>query len=92
MAHALRKIGYGSAGERLGMDLYPYTEDAVEASRQSLLQWRFIDELAGKIDEDALRSAQQQKDALAAYRAVFGALGMSAEMLRAARPPQTSSR
>jgi xylose isomerase len=92
MAHALRKIGYGSSGERLGMDLYPYTEDAVEASRQSLLQWRFIDELAGKLDEDALRAAQQEKDALAAYRAVFAALGMSTEMLRAVKPPQTSAR
>jgi xylose isomerase len=91
MARALRKVGYGSNGERLGMDLYPYTEDAVEAARQSLLQWRFIDEVAGKLDEETLRQAQAQKDALAAYRVVFQAMGMSPEMARLAtgRPAAT---
>jgi xylose isomerase len=91
MARALRKVGYGSNGERLGMDLYPYTEDAIEAARQSLLQWRFIDEAAGKLDEDLLGQAQAQKDALAAYRVVFQALGMSPEMARLAtgRPAAT---
>ena len=48
---------YGSKGERLGMDLYPYTEDAVVAARQSLLQWRFIDEVAGRLDEAAMQEA-----------------------------------
>ncbi|HLJ67310.1 MAG TPA: xylose isomerase, partial [Chloroflexota bacterium] len=82
IAHALRKVGYGRAGERLGMDLYPYTEDQIGAARQSLLQWRFIDEIAGRLDEEALQVAQRQKDALAAYRVVFEALGMSPEMVR----------
>src|SRR5205085_9584561 len=57
IARALRKVSYGRNGERLGMDLYPYTEDAIVAARQSLLQWRFIDEIAGRLDENALREA-----------------------------------
>lgn len=91
MARALRKIGYGSHGERLGMDLYPYTEDPIIAARQSLLQWRFLDEVAGKLDETAMKEAQSQKDALAGYRAVFAALGMSPDMLTAAFPPHAMS-
>jgi xylose isomerase len=86
IAHALRKVGYGKNGERLGMDLYPYTEDAIVAARQSLLQWRFIDGLAARLDADALWAAQDQKDALAAYRVVFETLGMSPDMVRAALP------
>lgn len=92
IARSLRKIGYGQNGERLGMDLYPYTEDAIGAARQSLVQWQFIDGIAERLDEDALREAQAQKDALAAYRAVFGALGMSSDMLRTAVPPQPVAR
>jgi xylose isomerase len=75
LALELRRAGYGSRGERLGFDLYPYTEDAVEAVRRSVLQWRFIDEVAGRIDEPALREAQQAKDAVRAYELVYAALG-----------------
>ena len=92
IARSLRKVGYGQQGERLGMDLYPYTEDAIEAARQSLLQWQFIDDIAARLDETALREAQAQKDALAAYRVVFGAMGMSPQVLRSATPPQPASR
>jgi xylose isomerase len=91
MALALRKVGYGSNGERLGMDLYPYTEDPIVAARQSLLQWRFIDGVAGKVDAGTLAEAHRQKDALTAYRAVFGALGMSPETAQAAFPPHAMS-
>ena len=58
LALELRRAGYGENGERLGFDLYPYTEDAVAAVRRSVLQWRFIDEVAGRIDDAALREAQ----------------------------------
>jgi xylose isomerase len=75
LALELRRAGYGSNGERLGFDLYPYTEDAVEAVRRSVLQWRFIDEVAARIDDDALREAQAQKDAVRAYEIVYAALG-----------------
>ena len=54
LALELRRAGYGSKGERLGFDLYPYTEDAVGAVKRSVLQWRFIDGVAAKIDEPAL--------------------------------------
>ncbi len=75
LALELRRSSYGSAGERLGFDLYPYTEDQVGAVRRSVLQWRFIDQLAGRIDETALREAQHRKDALQAYEIVYTALG-----------------
>ena len=75
LALELRRVGYGSNGERLGLDLYPYTEDAVGAVKRSVLQWRFIDGVAAKIDEAALREAQQSKDAVRAYELVYAALG-----------------
>ena len=75
LAVELRRAGYGDNGERLGFDLYPYTEDAVAAVRRSVLQWRFIDSVAAKIDDAALRAAQREKDAVAAYELVYAALG-----------------
>jgi xylose isomerase len=75
LALELRRAGYGNKGERLGFDLYPYTEDAVAATRRSVLQWRFIDSVASRIDDAALRAAQEQKDAVAAYELVYAALG-----------------
>ena len=75
LALELRRAGYGEGGERLGFDLYPYTEDQVAAVRRSVEQWHFIDELAQRIDGDALRQAQQRKDAVAAYELVYAALG-----------------
>jgi xylose isomerase len=75
VALELRRADYGANGERLGMDLYPYTEDQVGAVRRSVLQWRFIDDVAGRIDEPALRECQQRKDAVGAYELVYAALG-----------------
>ena len=75
LAVELRRAGYGENGERLGFDLYPYTEDAVAAVRRSVLQWRFIDSAAARIDDAALREAQQEKDAVRAYELVYAALG-----------------
>ena len=75
LAVELRRAGYGEHGERLGFDLYPYTEDAVGAVKRSVLQWRFIDGIAAKIDETELRRAQQAKDAVRAYELVYAALG-----------------
>jgi xylose isomerase len=75
LAVELRRAGYGDHGERLGFDLYPYTEDAVEAVRRSVLQWRFIDAIAAKIDDSALRGAQMAKDAVRAYELVYKAMG-----------------
>jgi xylose isomerase len=75
LAVELRRAGYGDDGERLGFDLYPYTEDAVAAVRRSVLQWRFIDSVAARIDDEALRGAQAEKDAVRAYEVVYAALG-----------------
>ena len=43
--------------------------------RRSFLQWRFIDGVAARIDEAALRKAQMEKDAVRAYEVVYQALG-----------------
>ena len=75
LAVELRRCGYGENGERLGLDLYPYTEDAVAAVRRSVLQWRFIWDVSGRIDDQALREAQLRKDAVRAYELVYAALG-----------------
>jgi len=66
---------YFGANLFLGFDLFPYTEDQVAAVKRSVLQWRFIDSVAAKIDEPALREAQQAKDAVRAYELVYAALG-----------------
>jgi xylose isomerase len=47
----------------------------VAAVRRSVLQWRFIDAIAAKIDGQALREAQTAKDAVRAYELVYAALG-----------------
>jgi xylose isomerase len=78
LAVELRRCGYGEEGERLGFDLYPYTEDAVAAVRRSVLQWQFIDSIAARIDDAALRAAQMEKDAIRAYELVYAALGAPA--------------
>jgi xylose isomerase len=75
LAIELNRANYGANGERLGFDLYPYTEDAVGAVKRSVLQWNFIDSVAKKIDGDELRQAQQNKDAVRAYELVYAALG-----------------
>jgi xylose isomerase len=75
LAVELRRASYGERGERLGFDLYPYTEEAVDVVKRSVLQWRFIDGAAARIDDAALREAQQAKDAIRAYELVYAALG-----------------
>ena len=77
LAVELRRAGYGIDGDerRLGFDLYPYTEDAVGAVKRSVLQWRFIDTIAAKLDGPELHAAQHAKDAVRAYELVYTALG-----------------
>ena len=78
LAVELRRANYSENGERLGLDLYPYTEDQVAAVARSVKQWRFIDGIAAKIDDAALREAQSRKDAVRAYELVYAALGACA--------------
>jgi xylose isomerase len=75
LALELRRARYAEQGGRLGFDLYPYTEDPIDVVRRSVLHWQFIDSVAERIDGDALRAAQQRKDAIAAYEIVYAALG-----------------
>jgi xylose isomerase len=75
LAVELRRADYGANGERLGFDLYPYTEDAVAAVTRSVLHWRFIDTIAANLDGNDLRAAQHDKDAIRAYELVYAALG-----------------
>jgi xylose isomerase len=76
LAVVLQDIGYGRAGEIVGFDLYPYTEDQVAAARRALLHWDFIWDLAARIDRPALNAARGRADALAAQREVYLALGL----------------
>ncbi len=78
LAMVLQDVGYGKKGERVGFDLYPYTEDQVAAVRRSILQWEFIDDLARKVDRQALAEAKAHADAVDAYRIVYEAMGLDA--------------
>jgi len=82
LALTLRRYGYGQNGERVGFDLFPYTEDQVEAVKRSIYQWEYIDSIAAKIDDKALTEAQEAHDAVAAYDAVYRALGLDDEFIR----------
>ncbi len=76
LAMTLQDVGYGTHGERIGYDLYPYTEDQVAAVRRSVLQWAFIDDLARKLDRAALAQTRATADAVEGYRIVYEALGL----------------
>jgi hypothetical protein len=43
--------------------------------KRSVLQWNFIWDVSGRIDDAALREAQSHKDAVRAYELVYAALG-----------------
>ena len=76
LAVELRRAGYGderASGSGSISTRTPRTRSA--AVRRSVLQWRFIDSVAAKIDGAALREAQQAKDAVRAYELVYAALG-----------------
>jgi len=75
LAKELQLMGYGTNGERIGYDLFPYTEDQIEAVKQSIINWEFIWDLAKRIDTDELMKAKNKKDAVMACRAVYRAMG-----------------
>ena len=76
LAMTLQDVNYGAQGQRIGYDLYPYTEDQVAAVRRSVLQWAFIDDLASKIDRKALAEARSNADAVEGYRIVYETMGL----------------
>ncbi len=65
----------GYKPELSGISTAEKVKTAVAGLKRSVLQWRFIDGVAAKIDDAALREAQQAKDAVRAYELVYGALG-----------------
>ncbi len=76
LAKVLQRANYGANGERIGADLFPYTEDQVQAVRRALLQWEFIWDLAAKIDDAALEEAWRNKDAVRGQEIVYEVLGL----------------
>lgn len=82
LAVELRRAGYGKNGERVGFDLFPYTEDQVQAVKRSILQWEFIDSLAARIDGPDLLQAQKKHDAVGCYEIVYGVLGLDDKFIR----------
>jgi xylose isomerase len=76
LAQTLQDVDYGSNGELLGFDLYPYTENQIAAVRRAILQWEFVWDLAKRIDRDELREAKNRADALAGQKAVYRAFGL----------------
>jgi xylose isomerase len=82
LAMVLQDAGYGTRGERIGYDLYPYTEDQVQAVRQSVLQWEFIDDLAKKIDRAQLNETRKKADAIGGYRTIYNVLGLTPDYER----------
>lgn len=85
LAVELRRAGYGRHGERIGFDLFPYTEDQIEAVRQNVYQWELIDSIAARIDDSALAEAQARHDAVTAYKVVYQAIGLDENFRRAVR-------
>ncbi|MBM4446499.1 MAG: TIM barrel protein [Chloroflexi bacterium] len=83
LAVELRRAGYGRNGERIGFDLFPYTENQIEAVSRSIYHWEFIDSIAAKIDDKALRQVQATHDAVASYEIVFKALGLDDKFIQA---------
>ena len=70
-------VNYGSHGQCIGYDLYPYTEDQVAAVYRSVLQWEFIDDHAHKIDRKKLAEAGSHADAVEGYRGISEARGLN---------------
>lgn len=76
LALELRRCRYGAGGERLGFDLYADNlEDQIASVKRSVLEWRYIDSVAAKVDAAALRQARRRKDAGQVYEIVQAALG-----------------
>ena len=76
LAVELRRAGYGDNGERLGFDLYPYTEDAV-AAVQALACCSGASSTPSPRRSTTPRCARRRcrKDAVRAYELVYAALG-----------------
>ena len=79
-----RELVKGNYQGRIGFDLYPYTEDAVEAVRRSVIHWEYILEVAKRtLADPTMAQAQAGADSIGAYRSMWKALGLNAEFEKA---------
>lgn len=92
LAKVLQLMGYGRNGERIGFDLFPYTEDQIQAVRRSILQWEFIWDLASKIETEALQTVWKTKDAVKGQEVVYRALGLDESYIKKIRAERASVR
>ena len=96
LAQTLQDAGYGQNDEIVGFDLYPYTENQVDAVRRAILHWEFIWDLAQKVDRGALGEAKARADALGGQKAVYRVLGLDedyeAEIARRRQQGRAESR
>ncbi len=75
-----RELVKGNYQGRIGFDLYPYTEDAVEAVRRSVIHWEYMLEVANRtLADETMQAAQSKADAIGAYRSFWKALGLTPE-------------
>ena len=88
LALELRRANYGANGERLGFDLYPYTEDQVAAVKRSVLQWNSSTRSRRRSTSRALKGRTQSAYKCYAVRAYELAL-RGARCLRSAVPRHT---
>ena len=82
LAKVLQDVGYGKKGERIGFDLFPYTEDQVEAVKASIIHWEYFYQLAMKLDSKKLKKARSRHDALGCYREIYKNLGVDEKFIK----------
>lgn len=78
----LRELLKGGYDGYMGFDLYPYTEDPVEAVRRSVLQMEYMLAVAERMNDAELEAAKARADAVGAYKVFWQALGLDADFER----------
>ncbi|RAQ98001.1 sugar phosphate isomerase/epimerase family protein [Thermogemmatispora tikiterensis] len=78
--HLIETIEFLQAVERIGwqrpilLDQFPFREDPVEAARVSIKRIQALERLRQRLDQAALKEAQEKQDALQAQQLIFAAL------------------
>ncbi|MFO7171810.1 MAG: TIM barrel protein [Bacillota bacterium] len=78
----LRELLKGGYDGYLGFDLFPYTEDPVEAVKRSVIQMEYMLAVAERMNDEELAAAKARADAVGAYRVFWKALGLDEEFER----------
>lgn len=99
LAIELRLCNYGADGERIGFDLFPYTEDQVEAVKQSILNWDCLDGFAEKLTSPTgpyrkrLLKARREMDAVTVTKIIYDAVfGLNESYVNRLREERTAER